>query len=270
MNREISLKGQVALITGGATGIGRACAFALSEAGADVVVNYLDKKDRAEDFASRISEKFKVRSLALQANISRESDVERLFATTLEELGRFDILINNAGIQMDASFAEMSLEQWRRVIEVNLTGAFLCTRAAIREFLNNDPQPEFSRARGKIIYISSVHQDIPWAGHANYAASKGGLMLLMKSVAQEFASKKIRVNAVAPGAIKTNINREAWESEEARKDLCNLVPYGRLGETEDVGQPVAWLASDAADYITGSTLFIDGGMMLYPGFRTGG
>jgi glucose 1-dehydrogenase len=270
MQHATSLQGQVALVTGAATGIGRACASALAEAGADIVVNYLDQPDQARQLAERIARQFGVRSIIVQADVSQEEEVERMFATAVETFGRLDILVSNAGIQMDAPFADMSLQQWQQVIDVNLTGAFLCARAAVRDFLRRGPDPDLSRATGKIIFTSSVHQAIPWAGHANYAASKGGLTLLMKTIAQELAPRKIRVNAVAPGAIKTDINREAWETEEACEELCQLIPYGRVGETEDVGAAVAWPASDAADYISGTTLFIDGGMMLYPGFRTGG
>jgi len=270
MTNETSLHGQAALVTGAATGIGRACALALAAAGADVVVNYLDQPEKATEVVAEITGQFGVRSLAVQADISSETDVERLFAAAVKGFGRLDILVSNAGIQADAKFADMSLRKWQQVIDVNLTGAFLCARAAVREFLRRGPDAGISSATGKIIFTSSVHQAIPWAGHANYAASKGGLVLLMKSIAQELAPQRIRVNAVAPGAVKTDINREAWETESARRELCRLIPYGRLGEGEDVGRAVAWLASDAADYITGTTLYIDGGMMLYPGFRTGG
>jgi len=270
MKKTAPLKGQVALVTGGATGIGRACVLALARDGAEVIVNYLDQPEKARRVAEEAAGESGLRALTIQADISHEDEVERLFAESMGSLGRLDILVSNAGIQADASFASMSLQQWQKVIDVNLTGAFLCARSAVREFLRRGPDPKVSRATGKIVFISSVHQDIPWAGHANYATSKGGLALFMKSIAQELAPERIRVNAVAPGAIKTDINREAWEDDEARRDLCRLIPYGRVGETEDIGPAVAWLASDKADYITGTTLFIDGGMMLYPGFRTGG
>jgi len=265
-----SLHGQTALVTGAATGIGRACALALAAAGADVAVNYLDQPKKAESVVDRIAAQPGGRAVAVQADVTRESEVERMVAETVAAFGRLDILVSNAGIQADAPFAEMSLQQWQRVIDVNLTGAFFCARAAVREFLRREPSTGPSRSRGRIIFTSSVHQVIPWAGHANYAASKGGLMLLMKSIAQELAPQGIRVNAVAPGAIRTDINREAWQDEAARRELCGLIPYGRIGEPADVGPAVAWLASDAADYLCGTTLFIDGGMLLYPGFRTGG
>jgi len=181
-----------------------------------------------------------------------------------------DILVNNAGIQQDASILDMTLQQWQRVIGVNLTGQFLCAREAVREFKRRGVRPEVSRAAGKIICMSSVHQVIPWAGHANYAASKGGVELMMKSIAQEVAPWRIRVNSIGPGAIRTPINRQAWATPEAYASLMTLIPYQRIGEPEEIGRAAVWLASDASDYVNGTTLFIDGGMTLYPGFATGG
>ena len=270
MEKLTTLKGQKALVTGAATGIGRACVMALAASGADVAVNYLDQLEEANQVANQAVEKHGVQSLAIQADVSQESDVTRMFSEVASAFGRLDIVVSNAGIQADASFVDMKLDQWQKVLDVNLTGAFLCSRAAVRQFLKQDAVAEQSRSIGKIVFISSVHQLIPWSGHANYAASKGGVMLLMKSIAQEFAARKIRVNALAPGAIKTDINRDAWEDESAAEELRELIPYGRIGETDDIGPIVAWLCSDAADYITGTTLFVDGGMLLYPGFRTGG
>lgn len=164
----------------------------------------------------------------------------------------------------------MSLEDWHRVIEVNLTGAFLCAREAAKEFVRRGVVRERSAAAGKIIFTSTVHQIIPWARHANYAASKGGMELLMKTIAQELAPHRVRVNSIAPGAIKTDINKKAWQSSEAAADLVKLIPYGRIGEPADIGPVAVWLASDDPDYVTGTTIFVDGGMLLYPGFRTGG
>jgi glucose 1-dehydrogenase len=181
-----------------------------------------------------------------------------------------DILVNNAGIQQDATFDEMTLDEWKNVLEVNLTGSFLCAREAVREFKRRGVVAETSCAAGKIIFISSVHEIIPWAGHVNYAASKGGVMLLMKSLAQEVAHDRIRVNSIAPGAVKTSINREAWETPEAKERLLQLIPYDRLGEVQDIGRAAVWLASDHADYVTGTTLYVDGGMTLFPGFSSGG
>jgi glucose 1-dehydrogenase len=164
----------------------------------------------------------------------------------------------------------MTLEQWNKVIGVNLTGQFLCAREAIREFKRRGVKPEISASAGKLVFMSSVHQQIPWAGHVNSSASKGGIMLLMRSIAQEVASLAIRANAVAPGAIRTPINRHAWETPDAYRDLMKLVPYKRIGEPEDVARAVTWLVSDAADYVTGTTLIVDGGMTLYPEFAQGG
>jgi glucose 1-dehydrogenase len=264
-----ALRNQCALVTGAASGIGRACALALAAAGASVALNYRSKPDHAEEAAADI-ESAGGRAIAVQGDVSREADVERMFAETVRRLGTVDILVNNAGIQKDAAFDEMTLEQWRAVIDTNLTGYFLCARAAVREFLRRGPRKEVSRAAGKIVFVSSVHQVIPWARHANYAASKGGIEMLMKSLAQEVLEKKIRVNAVAPGAIRTAINRPAWETREAMQKLLELIPYGRIGEAEDVARAVVWLASDDSDYVTGTTIFIDGGMSLYPAFRGGG
>ena len=164
----------------------------------------------------------------------------------------------------------MTLDQWNTVLAVNLTGQFLCAREAVREFNRRGVIPEVSRSAGKIISMSSVHDIIPWAGHVNYAASKGGVMLLMKSMAQEVAPYRIRVNSIAPGAIRTPINEAAWSTPEAYASLMKLVPYKRIGEPEDVGRAAVWLASDYSDYITGTSLFVDGGMTLYPGFEEGG
>jgi glucose 1-dehydrogenase len=263
------LRNQKALVTGASSGIGQACARALAAAGATVVVNHLNDLDHAnrivQDIAGAGGE-----AIAIEADVSREDEVERMFAEAIQQLGTLDILVNNAGLQRDAPFHEMTLEQWNAVISVNLTGQFLCARAAAREFLRRGLRPEVSSAAGKIICISSVHEVIPWAGHVNYAASKGGIMQLMKSMAQELAPKKIRVNSIAPGAIKTNINRAAWETPEAEARLLTLIPDGRVGEPEDIGRVSVWLASDASDYVTGTTIFVDGGMTLYPGFATGG
>jgi glucose 1-dehydrogenase len=266
---EPSLRNQSALVTGAASGIGRGCALALARAGAAVAVNYRSTPDAARALVADI-ERAGGRAVALQGDVSREADVERIFAETVARFGTVDILVSNAGIQKDAAFKALTLADWQKVIDVNLTGYFLCARAAVREFLRRGLRPEISRAAGKIVFVSSVHELIPWAGHVNYAASKGGISMLMKSLAQEVLEHKIRVNSVAPGAIRTEINRPAWESERAMRGLLELIPYGRIGEVDDVGRAVAWLASDESDYVAGTTLFIDGGMSLYPGFRHGG
>ncbi|MEN3369393.1 MAG: glucose 1-dehydrogenase [Verrucomicrobiota bacterium] len=263
------LQNQKALVTGGNSGIGEACALALGAAGAEVVVNYVSHPEEAERVIEMIRGSGS-RALAIRADVSREDEVQTMFAGMLKEFGTIDILVNNAGLQRDARFHEMTLEQWSTVIAINLTGQFLCAREAVREFLRRGVVPDVSSSAGKIICMSSVHEVIPWAGHVNYAASKGGVMLLMKSMAQELAPKKIRVNSIAPGAIKTPINRAAWETPEAEAELLKLIPEGRVGVPEDIARTAVWLASDASDYVTGTTLFVDGGMTLYPGFATGG
>ncbi len=263
------LAGQPALVTGGDSGIGRAVALGLARAGADVAVNYAHNKEAAEAVAHEI-EAMGRRAAVLQADVSREEEVERMFAAAIAQFGTLHVVVSNAGLQRDAALDEMTLEQWSAVIGVNLTGQFLCGRAAAREFKRRGVAASVSCAAGKLICMSSVHQQIPWAGHANYAASKGGVMLLMQSMAQELAPQLIRVNGIAPGAIRTPINTAAWDTPAAYAGLMTLVPYKRIGEPDDIAQAAVWLASDAADYVTGATLFVDGGMTLYPGFATGG
>ncbi len=266
---EKVLKGQKALVTGGNSGIGKAVAIELGKAGADVVVNYVRGEDQAREVVTEI-EKSGSRAFAHQADVSQEDQVSAMFEKMKAELGTIDILINNAGLQQDAPIDEMTLNQWNLVINVNLTGQFLCAREAVREFKRRGVVPEVSCAAGKIICMSSVHEIIPWAGHVNYAASKGGVMLMMKSIAQEVAPYRIRVNSIAPGAIRTPINTDTWQTPEAYEALMTLVPYRRIGEPEDIGRAAVWLASDHADYVNGTSLFVDGGMTLYPGFATGG
>jgi glucose 1-dehydrogenase len=263
------LKNQKALVTGANSGIGEACALAFGAAGADVVINYVSRPEEAERVVKIIRQSGS-RAITFQADVSQEDQVQAMFAEMLKEFGTIDILVNNAGLQRDSRFQDMTLEQWNIVIAINLTGQFLCAREAVREFLRRGVVPEVSTAAGKIICMSSVHEVIPWGGHVNYAASKGGVMQLMKSMAQELAPKKIRVNSIAPGAVKTPINRAAWETPAAEAELLKLIPEGRAGVPEDIARAAVWLASDASDYVTGTTLFVDGGMTLYPGFATGG
>jgi glucose 1-dehydrogenase len=263
------LTGQKALVTGANSGIGQAVAIALGQAGADVVVNYVVGDDAANAVVDDIK-KSGVKAYAHQADVSSEDQVAAMFARMRQEFGTIDILVNNAGLQRDSAFQEMTLDKWNKVIGVNLNGQFLCAREAIREFLRRGVIPSISSAAGKIICMSSVHQEIPWGGHVNYAASKGGIKLMMESMAQELAPKRIRVNGIAPGAIRTPINTEAWQTKEAYDRLMMLVPYGRIGEPEDIARAAVWLASDQSDYVVGTTLFVDGGMTLYPGFATGG
>jgi glucose 1-dehydrogenase len=264
-----ALAGQKALVTGASSGIGKAAAIALGQAGADVVVNYASGDDRAEGVVEDVR-RAGAKAYAHKADVSNEVEVQAMFRSAIEQLGTLDILVNNAGVQRDAPFHEMTLEHWNTVLDINLAGQFLCAREAVREFRRRGVVPSISCAAGKIICISSVHELIPWAGHANYAASKGGIAQMMKSLAQEVAMYRIRVNSIAPGAIRTPINATAWNSPEAYARLMKLVPYGRIGEPEDIARAVVWLASDDADYVVGTTLFVDGGMTLYPGFAEGG
>jgi len=265
---QISLKQQVALVTGASSGIGAACAKALADASAAVVLNYNSEAEPAEELARQIIAEGG-RAIAIGADVSKEEEVERLFAHTVEAFGSLDILVANSGMQKDAPAVDMSLADWNQVIGVNLTGQFLCARAALRIFNRQGVREGVSRAAGKIIHMSSVHQRIPWAGHVNYAASKGGVDMLMQTLAQEVSHQRIRINGIAPGAIRTAINRTATEGV-AEQDLLKLIPYGRVGDVEDVANAVVFLASDASDYIVGTTLFIDGGMSLYPEFRGNG
>lgn len=263
------LRGQKALVTGGSSGIGKAVAIALGEAGADVVVNYAGSANGAEDAADQIRAHGS-QAYVQQADVSDEAQVLEMFQRMRKEFGTIDILVNNAGLQKDAPFEELTLAQWNKVIGVNLTGQFLCAREAVREFKRRGVRRDVSCSAGKIICMSSVHEVIPWAGHVNYAASKGGVMLMMKSIAQEVAPFRIRVNSISPGAIRTPINMEAWGTKEAYNELMKLIPYKRIGEPAEIGRAAVWLASDYADYVTGISLFVDGGMTLYPGFETGG
>ena len=263
------MQGQKALVTGANSGIGRAVALALGGAGADVGVNYVTRPEDAEAVVAEIRESG-ADALALEADVANEDQVVAMFRTAVEHFGRLDILVANAGVQRDAHFVDMTLKDWSTVIAINLTGQFLCCREAVRAMSYQGVTPEVSNAAGKIICMSSVHERIPWAGHVNYAASKGGIMMMMQSLAQEVAPLKIRVNSIAPGAIRTPINTAAWSTPQAYSALMTLVPYGRIGEPEDIARAAVWLASDEADYVTGTTLFVDGGMTLYPGFASGG
>jgi glucose 1-dehydrogenase len=263
------LEGQVALVTGASSGIGAGVAKALAVEGAAVVVNYSSSPDKAEKVSNEIRQAGGT-AFTIKADVSNEKEVAAMYQEVFRQFGTVDILVNNAGLQKDNKFHEMSLEEWNRVIGVNLTGQFLCAREAIKEFLRRGVVPSKSKAAGKIICMSSVHEVIPWAGHANYAASKGGVMMLMKSIAQEYAPMKIRVNSIGPGAIRTPINHAAWQTPQSYNQLLKLIPQKRIGEVEDIGTAAVWLASDDSDYVNGITLFVDGGMLLYPGFEDNG
>ena len=263
------LKGQKALVTGASSGIGKAIAITLGQAGADVVVNCGRNTAEADKVVAEI-EQAGSQALAFQADVSQEEQVLAMFSQMVNQFGAVDIVVNNAGVQKDAPIDQMTVDQWDQVININLRGQFLCSREAVRVFKRQGVRKGISCAAGKIICISSVHEVIPWAGHVNYAASKGGVMLMMKSIAQEVAPLGIRVNSIAPGAIRTPINMQAWDTPEAYKDLLRLIPYKRIGEPNEIGRAAVWLASDDSDYMTGATIFIDCGMTLYPGFETGG
>jgi glucose 1-dehydrogenase len=269
MDQTKRLTGQSALVTGANSGIGKAVAIALANDGANVVINYVTHPELAQQVVDEIKTNGG-NAIALTADVSKEDQVQSMFQAMYKEFGTIDILVNNAGLQKDSPIENMTLADWQLVIDVNLTGQFLCAREAIREFLRRGIVSERSCAAGKIICMSSVHEVIPWGGHVNYASSKGGIMQLMKSMAQELAPKKIRVNSIGPGAIQTQINHTAWETPEALKSLLTLIPYNRIGQPADIGKVAVWLASDESDYITGTTIFADGGMTLYPGFSTNG
>ncbi|NVO15153.1 MAG: glucose 1-dehydrogenase [Rhodoplanes sp.] len=261
------LSGQTALVTGGNSGIGEAVAIAMAKAGADVVVNYV--AGTADHVVAAIEREGR-KALAVKADVSQEDQVVAMVAKAIETFGTLDIMVANAGLQRDAALTEMTKAQWDTVIGVNLTGQFLCAREAAKEFKRRGVRREVSVAAGKIICMSSVHEVIPWAGHVNYASSKGGIQMMMKSLAQELAPHRIRANAIGPGAVRTPINTSAWNTPQAYASLMTLVPYRRIGEPQDIANVAVFLASDMADYINGITIFVDGGMTCYPGFATGG
>lgn len=268
---EISLKDQVALITGSSSGIGAGIAKSMAESGATVVINYPYEgaKSQAEAILKEITDSGG-KGILSQCDVSKEAEVIAMFQDVVAQLGTVDILVNNAGIQKDAKFTEMTLGQWNAVIGVNLTGQFLCAREAIKEFLRRGIDPKKSVACGKIIHISSVHEIIPWSGHANYASSKGAIRMMMQTLAQEYGADKIRVNSICPGAIQTPINTNAWNTPEALDSLLQLIPYNRIGQPEDIGNLAVFLASDLSDYITGASIFIDGGMTTFESFSENG
>lgn len=263
------LQGQVAIVTGASSGIGAGVAKAMAAEGARVVINYSSSPEKAEKVLAEIKQKGG-EGFAIKADVSNEDEVLNMFQETFKRYDTVDILVNNAGLQKDAKFHDMTLKEWNHVIDINLTGQFLCSREAIKEFMKRGVVPGRSKSAGKIICMSSVHEVIPWAGHANYAASKGGVMMLMKTIAQEYAPLKIRVNSIGPGAIRTPINHAAWQTPESYNSLLKLIPAKRIGEAEDIGGAAVWLASDDSEYVNGITLFVDGGMLLYPGFEDNG
>jgi glucose 1-dehydrogenase len=262
-------KKKTVIVTGASSGIGQGIAIAFGKLGANVVVNYYGDEEGAQATLDQLIAAGG-QGFIHQADVSKEQEVIDLFEKTKEKYQGLDVLINNAGIQKDSAFAHMSLDEWNKVISTNLTGQFLCAREAIKQFDLKKVPAAHEKAKGSIIFISSVHDLIPWAGRVNYASSKGGVLMLMKSLALEVAPNKIRVNAISPGAIATDINEDVWSDEEKKKELMKLIPYQRIGEPEDVAKVAVWLAHDDSDYITGTTIYVDGGMTLYPGFVDNG
>lgn len=275
IDSSLKFKGQTVIVTGSSSGIGQACAIYFGGLGANVVVNYHSDEDGAKDTLEKIKEGGG-EGIVVQADVSKEEDVISMFEQTIEKFGRLDVMVSNAGLQVDSPFLEMTTKQWQKVIDVNLTGQFICIREAAKQFVKQAPKENkgmainTNLAIGKIVMMSSVHDVIPWAGHVNYTASKGGVSMMMKSVSQELAPYKIRVNSISPGAIQTAINKAVWSKQESLNELMNLIPYRRIGTAEDVAKAVAWLASDESDYVNGETLYIDGGMTLYPEFADNG
>jgi glucose 1-dehydrogenase len=264
-NRETTarrLEGRKALVTGANSGIGRAIALRLGREGASVVVNYLSHPEAADEVVKLIADDGG-KALAAQADIADEAQVDAMFKLAEDELGGLDILVNNAGMETHHEFLEMPLDAWRKVLDIDLTGAFLCAQRAARLMVK-------AQTGGAIVNISSVHQVIPWGGYAHYCAAKAGLDMMGKTLALELATERVRVNTVAPGAIQTPINKSVWDNPEMMKDLLRKIPTERMGQTEEIASVVAFLCSDEASYMTGSTVFVDGGMTLYPEFRHGG
>jgi NAD(P)-dependent dehydrogenase (short-subunit alcohol dehydrogenase family) len=256
------LAGRRALVTGAATGIGAAIARCLAGAGSDVVIDHLKRQQQAADLTAELRIRG-VRSLAIEADVSDPKSVADLFHQIDAQWGGIDILVNNAGIDGRAALTWQSdLDDWRAVIEVNLFGAFYSSREALRRMT--------AARSGVIINITSVHENIPWGGYSAYTASKAAVSMLTKTMAQEAAPFGVRVLAVAPGAIKTDINRAVWSDEAGLADLKAKIPMRRVGDPDEIARMVALLASDQASYVTGTTVFVDGGMLDYPSFAHGG
>jgi glucose 1-dehydrogenase len=252
------LAGRRALVTGATTGIGRGTAFELAAHGAAVAVDYRGKEDEAAAMVATI-EGAGGRAIAVQMDIAQEDEVTRGFAQAREAFGGLDLVVNNAGVEAPFELVDMPLEEWNRVITVNLTGVFLASREAAR-IMRADDVP------GTIVMVSSVHEQIPWKKFSHYCATKGGVKLFAQSIARELAPHGIRVVSVAPGAIETPINRDVLDDPEAKREVLEEIPLGRWGTVDDVAQAIAWVASDQASYVVGTTLFVDGGMTLYPKF----
>jgi glucose 1-dehydrogenase len=259
------LIGKNVLITGGSSGIGEAIAIRFAQEGANVAINYHSGADRAEAVRAKVHEACMAvrnsgKDLTIQADVSNEEQVKQMFVRVLEALGSIDVLVNNSGIQKPAPSHELEMADFDRILGVNLRGAFLCAREAIRHFLARG-------GGGAIVNNSSVHEIIPKPKYAPYSISKGGLENLTKTLALEYAGQGIRVNAVGPGAIITPINNAWIDNPKARAEVESHIPMGRAGTAEEIAGVFAFLASDDASYITGQTIFACGGLTLYPEFR---
>lgn len=261
------LQGQVAVVTGAASGLGYGIAKRFLDEGMNVVVNYHSDKRRehAEELAEKYNQKAedgRKRAVTVQADISREEGAERLLAAAIEHFGRLDVWVNNAGLEARYPSHKLPKEAWDKTIAVNLTGVFLGSRAALRHFVEHD-------VRGRIINLSSVHEAIPWPTFSDYATSKSGIMMYTKTIALEYAHLGIRANCIAPGAIETPINADKFDNPELRGRTESMIPMHRIGKVGDVASAAAWLASGESRYVTGHSLFVDGGMSLYPSFERG-
>ncbi len=247
------LSGKVALITGAASGIGKAIALRFAAEGAHVVINYHEGgKHNGADVQTEIAKRNQS-ALAIPANVDNRAEVEQMLQQLLARFGRLDIVVNNAGIEIKKPFVDVTDQEWHRVIGVNLYGAFIVSQSGARQMLKQGQG-------GKIIFISSVHEDIPFPGYTAYCASKGGVRMMMRNLAMELAPYKINVNDIAPGAIATPINEAVLENPEEKKHALEEIPWGRFGKPEEVAGVATFLASSEADYVTGSTYYIDGGL----------
>ncbi|MBS2969540.1 glucose-1-dehydrogenase [Metabacillus sp. KIGAM252] len=255
------LEGKVVVVTGASSGLGRAIAKRFGQEKAKVVINYYKNEGKSDELIGEIKEAGG-EAVKVQGDVSKEEDVKKIIQFAIDTYGTLDVMVNNAGIQNEVPTEELSLDDWNKVISTNLTGIFVGSREAIAYMLKND-------IKGSIINMSSVHQIIPWPHFAHYAASKGGIKMLSETLALEFAPHGIRVNCLAPGAINTPINKEKFSDPAAKEEVLKMIPLNKIGEPEEVAAAAVWLASEEASYVTGTTLYIDGGMTNYPSFQAG-